>query len=384
MGYIEYDTVWGSTYHLVYDNNTRFISMGGKQIKKIKIVDCPLIQELYLDCNQINQINQIEGLDNLTFLQTIHLGNNYIHKIEGLEKLTSLRNLYLSCNFIRKIEGLEHLTSLQNLCLNNTLIRKIEGLDNLIALKYLSLEDNLIEKIEGIENLITLTELSLHGNRIAEVPLIIMNCRNLVNLYVDCPINQIIDRFMLKNRWHHNKTIYDDKQNVHNSHIAQSIKDSLYSLMDEKTILSDDQTVQEIIIDPILTQQVKEQIVEYCRCADVHSVLNVTFMEALQIVWQTIRSHEHSVEIKKIMNQEIDDSYCKCFTGRLSRLTNCLNGFDPRVSVKISNDQEITNLIITIRQKTERLEDQIILVRKELSDRGYDQQTIEQWIGYLE
>jgi len=71
---------------------------------------------------------------------------------------------------------------------------------------------------------------------------------------------------------------------------------------------------------------------------------------------------------------------------RLSRLVNCLNGFDERVSVsvKISDHQEIANLIIAIRQKTNSLTEQQQIVYQEMTDRGYDQQTIKEWIGYLE
>jgi len=74
-------------------------------------------------------------------------------------------------------------------------------------------------------------------------------------------------------------------------------------------------------------------------------------------------------EIKKVFVSEMSDSICKCFTGRLSRLVNVLNGFDPRVSVRISNSQEISNIIIGIRQKTNDLKEQTEMVRTEMSKR---------------
>jgi len=40
----------------------------------------------------------------------------------------------------------------------------------------------------------------------------------------------------------------------------------------------------------------------------------------------------------------------KCFSGRLSRLVNCLNDFDDRVFIKISDKWEILNVIIRIRK----------------------------------
>jgi hypothetical protein len=101
---------------------------------------------------------------------------------------------------------------------------------------------------------------------------------------------------------------------------------------------------------------------------DVHSQLNVTFMEALKCVWATVRKHEQSDEIKRVLNQEITDGICKCFTGRLSRLVNTLNGFDQRVSVRISDSQEISNVIILIKRKAENLAEQQRMIASELTE----------------
>jgi hypothetical protein len=154
--------------------------------------------------------------------------------------------------------------------------------------------------------------------------------------------------------------------------------------MEQKSELSDETIIGDIFGDQILTKQVKEQIVEYVRIADVHILLNVTFSEALIVVWHIIKTHKECDEIKWILNHEMQNSLCECFTGRLSRLINCLNGFDPMVSVKISDQQEIANLIISIRQKTNSLTEQQRMVHQEMINRGYDQQIIKERIGYLE
>jgi len=79
------------------------------------------------------------------------------------------------------------------------------------------------------------------------------------------------------------------------------------------------------------------------------------------------------------------NSLCKCFTGRLSILINCLNGFDPRVQVKISEYDSIANIIILIRNKyDDDIEKQRLEVTKELTERGYDKQIINEWLSYLE
>jgi reverse gyrase len=76
---------------------------------------------------------------------------------------------------------------------------------------------------------------------------------------------------------------------------------------------------------------------------------------------------------------------CKCFTGRLSRLVNCLNGFDERVSVVISDKQEILNVIIKVRNMyVDNIEKQKEIVMKELLERGYSEDVINEYIFYLE
>ena len=105
----------------------------------------------------------------------------------------------------------------------------------------------------------------------------------------------------------------------------------------------------------------------------------------LLVVWNVVNNHENSTEIKQVLNLEMQDSLCKCFTGRMSRLINCLNGFDSRVQIKISESDEISNIIIIIRNKYENnIEKQKQEVVKELSIRGYDKQTINEWLSYLE
>ena len=51
------------------------------------------------------------------------------------------------------------------------------------------------------------------------------------------------------------------------------------------------------------------------------------------------------------MNQEMIDSICKCFTGRISRLINCLNGFSDKVIIQISKNEEINNIISNLVKK---------------------------------
>ena len=90
---------------------------------------------------------------------------------------------------------------------------------------------------------------------------------------------------------------------------------------------------------------------------------------------------ENKDEIKNILNQEINDSLCKCFTGRLSRLVNVLNGYSDLVSITIS-DSEQKNMIMSIGIRTyENREELENYIRQEFETRGFDD--VEEWIGYL-
>jgi hypothetical protein len=225
----------------------------------------------------------------------------------------------------------------------------------------------------------------IYDNQITNVPLSIMNLTNLSILRTDCAIDPIINRFINKNKIKNNKTLYKDAQNVHDSDIVNSIKQSIYNIISDSKDKNDESLLKNIFDDDILNKTVKQQLIEYSYDKTVHSILNVTFEEVLCSVWKIISEHKESNEIKKILNEEMKDSMCKCFTGRLSRLVNCLNGFDSRIFVRISDTQEILNIIIRMRKEyindNEKQKEEII---KELTKRGYDKGIINEFVTYLD
>jgi hypothetical protein len=126
--------------------------------------------------------------------------------------------------------------------------------------------------------------------------------------------------------------VYTDGQNVHNSNIQLCIRDSINALTTRTEIGSyNKQTlINAIIADPILT--CKDQFIGYLDDEAVHTLLLLTFGEVLWAVIRTIELDFDSLtqmEIKSILNQEMVDAECKCFTGRMGRVVNCLNGFTP-------------------------------------------------------
>jgi hypothetical protein len=384
---ITYKDCSGAIYEKKYNKNIREIDLYGQNITQIlNISGLKHLESLLL---YRNQITEIQGLDQLTNLQALDLTGNRLKEIKSLrlEGLVKLNSLRLDYNEIIEINGLNGLTNLQDLWLDNNKIKKISGLDTLSRLKKLGISNNQIEEIEGIEKLYNLQNLWLSNNKITNVPFTIMNLRNLNHLHVgsSCNVDTIIERFINRNRIKDNKTIYSDLQNVHDSCIVKSIKESIYKIIIDQKDMMIDHTLKDIINDKILSEITKEQLLEYCQDKIIHSSLNLTFEEVLCSVWKIISEHSEQDEIKKILNEEMKDSICKCFTGRLSRLVNCLNGFDSRVSIKINDKEQILNVIIKIRNMyIDDIEKQKKETIKELTNRGYDKNIINEYIVYLE
>ena len=106
-------------------------------------------------------------------------------------------------------------------------------------------------------------------------------------------------------------------------------------------------------------------------------------MKAVFIEIETFNK-ENQKSILEILNQEMEDSICKCFTGRISRLVNCLSGFSDKVSIKISTNEEISNIIITLQKKIKDIEELKKAIKDEMTERGYDETTINEWVIYIE
>jgi len=101
--------------------------------------------------------------------------------------------------------------------------------------------------------------------------------------------------------------------------------------MSQKPCLNGEQLIDFITQNDILNEKTKQLLFEYIENKDIHSIIGITFNELLLNVISLIINHEHKNEILNIINIEIQDSECKCFTGRMNRLVNCLNSYDKNV-----------------------------------------------------
>ena len=81
------------------------------------------------------------------------------------------------------------------------------------------------------------------------------------------------------------------------------------------------------------------------------------------------------------------DSMCMCFTGRISRLVNSLNGFSDLVIIKIADNEQIANVISVVRKELGddySIENHREIVEMRLTELGYGKDVIDEWVGYID
>ena len=327
-------------------------------------------------------------------IKELNLCNNQLTQLpREICQLTQLTELYLSSNKLTQLPSeIGQLTQLTYLSLSdNQLTQLPTEIGNLTQLTRLYLSNNELTQLPSeIGQLTQLTHLYLHNNRLTQLPTEIGNLTQLtyLSLYdnpIENTLNPIIQRFLQRIQNKRNqKNIYSDTQNVHSSSIQKSIKDSIHALMNcyhPEHILT--------YLDWIeLDKKTKEIITEYMDCKDVHTMLDITFKElfiAIVIEMEGL-SNELQKEIKQRLNEEMQESECKCFTGRISRLVNCLSGYSDKVKIQISESEEIGNIISVIMEKrgiktTETLKEEVSVALKE---RGYEETKINEWVEYIE
>ena len=304
------------------------------------------IKELNLSSNQLTEL--LSEIGNFARLTHLYLNNNQLTELPGeIGNLTQLTYLYLSSNELTQLPS---------------------EIGQLTQLTYLYLSSNELTQLPTeIGNLTQLTWLDLHGNPIENT------------------LNPIIQRFLrrIENKTN-KKTIYSDTQNVHSSSIQQSIKMGIHALMNYYNPDHELAYLDWIELD----KKTKEIITEYMDCKDVHTMLDITFKElfiAIVIEMESL-SNDLQKEIKQRLNEEMQESECKCFTGRISRLVNCLSGYSDKVKIQISESEEIGNIISVIMEKrgiknTKTLKEEVSVALKE---RGYIETKINEWVEYIE
>lgn len=275
-------------------------------------------------------------------------------------------------------------------CSNNKLTRLPDALPQILR-QFSCYRNNLTQLPDILPQ--SLKILQCDRNKLTNLPMSIIRCYLLEQIsYDNNPLDilsPIIRRFLDRPRAKSNDPlkVYNDTQSVHNHNIQVSISISIGNILKDEIFLTEKIVREQIMKDPILTATAKERITKYCIDNTTHSVLMITFEDLLLYVWQRIVRHAQRDELKKILNQELADSQSKCFTGRLSRLLNCLNGFYNDINIKIEDSEQIGNIIVMIKEQlgdSYTVEKHKELVEKELLERGYDKTVIDEWLSFIE
>ena len=121
---------------------------------------------LYLGENQISDLTPLSGLTQLTDLG---LGYNQISDLTPLSGLTQLTDLYLRGNQISGLTPLSGLTQLMELRLEENQISDLTPLSGLTQLTLLGLADSQISDLTPLSSLTQLGELYLGNNQISDL-----------------------------------------------------------------------------------------------------------------------------------------------------------------------------------------------------------------------
>jgi hypothetical protein len=381
---------------LPYDINTTEVRLVNQKLRDIPewIQLLPLLEELNLDMNRISTVP--EWLGNMTNLKSLDLSNNKISILpSSLGNLINLESIRLHENHFRYFpECISSMTNLKNIGISNNMIEIIPEsiFNNCVKLDSFSICNNYLTAIpSNIENLTNLIQLLFLHNDIITLPISITRLTNLDifyykhNPYMYLPPQVMRFMYRHKNKRLEDLHVYGDSQSVHTSSIQRSISQSIENIMNQPFKLNIEETMYEIMNDPLINCW--NDLSEYSLGEEVHSTLHITFKELLCCVWGIIKTLENQHEIKNILNQEMHCARNKCFTGKISRLINCLNGFTPLVSITIDDSQEIGNIITIARHKLGKkytVEEHKEIVKNEMIERGYTPDTVVEWLEYIE
>ncbi len=353
----------------LYATKNSLVSIGN--YPKLKILYCkrnnlteignyPLLEELSCEFNNITDI----------YCQSTHLYSLrcQVNNLRSIPFFPNLVSLYCQDNHLTSIPVFPNLIALY--CSRN----QITEIPEMVNIKYLVCDHNRLNKLPNLTNWRQLETIDYSNNEI---------------IYIPPDVTRILNTIGNNRQKRKTLTIYDDSQNVHNHQIQESIRESIKAIIKDKPHLNMDELLSEIIASTDLDEDCKHILVEFSEDKEVHTALGITFKELLLSVWSIIRTHPNKTDISNVLNTEMKDSICKCFTGRMSRLINCLNGYDPRVKVEMPLNDQIANVILMIEKHLTENNNYSVelhrqLVTKELLSRGFQQSEINVWVEHIE
>lgn len=312
-------------------------------IENLNISLCTNLHVLYCDYNRLKLLD-ISYNKNLIELYCSH---NFIETIVGklpynLEKLHCHSNYLTTLNDYYDVNDNFPYNLRQLRCCSNRLTTLNVSLYKNLTM--LSCSNNRLTSlnVDGCNNL---TMLYCYCNLLTELPLSMYQLRNLTDfVYCDNFIDFTYEQLLLLVRLKYEDpkklfNITNDAQNIHDLYITASVKESFDNILANTNYQKCDSVLQHVINDNRLSDYTKNKLLEYCQDTVPHSLLKVTFLQALQYLYPL-----HTSDSIKILENEILDSDGKCSTGKIFRLINSLNGIIPEVVINISLNQDLNNI----------------------------------------
>ena len=336
-----------------------------------------------LECSTCS-LTSLEPLAGMTKLQTLDCSTCSLTSLEPLGYLPKLRYSKASSNRISSLDGLEasalvvfdaahnnietlpdmrKFPALYNLKLDHNRLRSLEGINQAPNIHNLSVESNQLVSLEPATLLPTLRYLYYTGN-----PLEPHNPR----------VTRLLHRFETRST---GKSIYGDRQNVHDSHIQSSVSQSVSNLLSDHVPQFDLQS----IIESGLDGRAVSIIATWAEDTTVHSQHLLTYAELMAYVWARICRHESKADLLKILAEQVTDAECKCFTGRFNRTLSVLVGFYDDISINISDSSRISAIVIEIGKKIEpySAEEHMRTSSQALLEIGYTLTDIQPWLDAI-
>ncbi len=313
-------------------------------------------------------------------LQEIYCSFNELKILPEWTTHINLQDIYCSNNRLKILPEWTTLINLKKIYCPDNKLTILPEWTPLVNLQRIDCSFNKLTILPEWTTLINLQRIDCSHNQLTTLP-VTWNCLPHLNkiYYSNNPIEYVPPNLLrIINRQKQSQDIYNDTQSVHNHNIQQCLKDSINYLLSFKPSISD-----KIMFEQIKHKSlVHELLLKYSNDENCHSILNVTFKEVLLAVWNKIIEYKEDVqdEIIKILNIEMLDSECKCFTGRLTRLVNVLNGFDENIKLQISDNEQMSNISKMLYEQYPNEEDYQRELRKAFLERGYNENDVQQWL----
>jgi hypothetical protein len=314
-------------------------------ISKIMISECDLEYLKVLDLSLFLQLNEISIIkSNLKVcpifpmngvLTNIHLFGNNLTYLEKIPE--SVLNIYVHCNQISVLPDVP----------------------------------------------INIETLIISHNPLRRLPTNILLCRRIRNLFfyeteIELSVLEIRMIERLQNPIQI-QNMYMDSQNVHNTFIQKSFINSCERLFNDSIPDYKFETTGNLKVDEIILKNMEID--------ERHVILNISFREIFQKVWNRIQNENKmesgNDELMERLKQELLDGEDKCFTGKITRLVNSLVSFFPDIQINIGTSDQIQAKIQQNMIRNNGILNQQELIN-ELREIDVPEQTIKEWITAYE